>query len=76
MKSIDMLELQIRIKELEKWRKDVDSQISEIVKKLRGTEGGMDLEPNDSDEIADETHPPDTSSDQVEDSDLSSKDQE
>lgn len=76
MKSIDLLELQIRIKELEKWRKDVDSQISEILKKLRKTGGDPDLEPHNGDETADETRSLDTSSEQVEDSAPPSKEQE
>ena len=76
MKSIDMLELQIRIKELEKWRKHVDAQIDEILKKLHGTGGGMDLEPDNGDEIADETDSLDAADEQVEDSALPSQDQE
>ena len=76
MKSIDMLELQIRIKELEKWRKNVDSQISEILKKLRVTEGPSDPEPYSGDEIADQTPSLDMFSERVEDPAPPSHDQE
>ncbi len=76
MKSIDMLELQIRIKELEKWRKDVDSQISEILEKLRTAGGDPDFEPHNVDETADETRSLDAANEQVEDSVPPSRDQE